>query len=194
MPGFSPCEAPILTLSTPGGRTRTRGLGFLGTQWGGSVHGGLGIGGDLSLPGLAHVTATLPVSQGRRQVQKNLYLSSLALVILRNTDSRHFSDTVILPILRFRFFFPLPPGSLACFSPVAWRCWWLEGAGEGGGRQERLVRAVGSWGGLRLASGAWSQVQRTRDLCCHTLRSAAREHLRGWGSVPKPCSQGLAHS
>lgn len=72
MPGFSPCEAPILTLSTPGGRTRTRGLGFLGTKWGGSVHGGLGIGGDLSLPGLTHVTATLPVSQGRRQVQKNL--------------------------------------------------------------------------------------------------------------------------
>lgn len=35
MPGFSPCEAPILTLSTPEGRTRTRGLGFLGTQWGG---------------------------------------------------------------------------------------------------------------------------------------------------------------
>lgn len=122
------------------------------------------------------------------------YLSSLALVILRNTDSRHFSDTVILPILRFRFFFPLPPGSLACFSPVAWRCWWLEGAGEGDGRQERLVRAVGSWGGLRLASGAWSQVQRTRTLCCHTLRSAARERLWGWGPVPKPCNQGLAHS
>lgn len=54
------------------------------------------------------------------------YLSSLALVILRNTDSRHFSDTVILPILRLRFFFPLPPGSLACFSPAGWRCWWLE--------------------------------------------------------------------
>ena len=34
MPGFSPCEAPILTLSTPGGGTRTRGLGFLGTQGG----------------------------------------------------------------------------------------------------------------------------------------------------------------
>lgn len=60
------------------------------------------------------------------------YLSSLAFVILRNTDSRHFSDTVILPILRFRFFFPLPPGSLACFSPAGWRCWWLE---EAGGRR-----------------------------------------------------------
>lgn len=66
------------------------------------------------------------------------YLSSLALVILRNTDSRHFSDTVILPILKFRFFFPLPPGSLVCFSPVVWRCWWLDGAA---GEKEQLVRA-----------------------------------------------------
>jgi hypothetical protein len=56
------------------------------------------------------------------------YLSSLALVILRNTDSRHFSDTVILPTLRFRFLFPLPPASLLCFSPPAWRCWWPEEA------------------------------------------------------------------
>lgn len=71
------------------------------------------------------------------------YLSSLALVIWRNTDSRHFSDTVILPILRFRFFFPLPPGSLVCLSPAVWRCWWPEGAV---GEEEWLARA-GSGGG-----------------------------------------------
>lgn len=109
------------------------------------------------------------------------YLSSLALVIWRNTDSRHFSDTVILPILRFRFFFPLPPGSLVCFSPAVWRCWWPEGAAG----EEWLARA-GSGEDAEQPLGA---VTDSQGPIHGTLGPTARKCLQGWEPALKQCAQ-----